>query len=232
MITIRRHDERGHGNHGWLDAHHTFSFGNYLDRNHMGFRSLRVMNEDRIAPGKGFGTHGHDNMEIITYVIDGAIQHRDSMGNGSVIPAGSFQRITAGTGITHSEFNPSDTNELHLYQIWIEPAERGLTPSYQEWYTPKELARNIFHPVARQRGEGDVITVHQDATLLLATLDKGVAVTQEIDSARHGWAQVISGRVTLNGHTLTEGDGAAISDESLLTFVADEASQIFLFDLA
>lgn len=232
MITVRKSNERGHANHGWLDTHHTFSFGQYLDPNHMGYRTLRVINDDVIAPGKGFGTHGHDNMEIVTYVVEGALEHKDSMGNGSTIPAGSFQRITAGAGITHSEFNPSPDDDTHLYQIWILPGEQGLDPSYEEWQPAADRATNEFHAVATPDGRNGSMTIHQDASIHLADINAGSKAVYDLTAGRSAWVQVVTGAVRIGDHELGSGDGAAVEDEERITIKAIENSQVMLFDLA
>lgn len=232
MIRIRKSNERGHANHGWLKTFHTFSFSTYQDPAHVRFRSLRVMNEDWVAPGQGFGTHPHENMEIVTYVLEGALEHRDSMGNGEILHPGEFQRMTAGTGITHSEFNPSATEPVHLYQIWIFPKEKGLTPSYEQKRFDVADRPNQFHVVASQDAADGSLTIHQDARILLAVLEANSLVEHSLRAGRHAWMQVLRGSVTANGHSLTAGDGAAYSEESHVTVVASEPSEVMLFDLA
>ncbi|QDV34621.1 pirin family protein [Tautonia plasticadhaerens] len=232
MMTIRGAGERGHFDHGWLDTYHTFSFARYVDRRHMGFRALRVINEDRVAPGRGFGTHPHGDMEIVTYVLSGALEHRDSLGTGSVIRPGELQRMTAGTGITHSEFNPSESEPVHLYQIWLLPEREGLEPSYEQKAFPEDERRNRLRLVASPDGTGGSLTIRQDARLYLATLDGGREVSHELAPGRHAWLQVLRGGVTLNGSALSAGDGAALGDESALAIRADEPSEVLLFDLA
>jgi redox-sensitive bicupin YhaK (pirin superfamily) len=232
MIRVRKAYERGHFDHGWLDTHHTFSFARYYDPRHMGFRALRVINEDRVAPGTGFGTHPHEDMEIVTYVLDGALAHRDSLGTGSTIRPGELQRMTAGTGITHSEFNPSETEPVHLYQIWLLPEREGLEPSYEQKAFPEEERHNRLQLVASPNGRDGSLTILQDARLYLASLDGGREVTHEVSPGRHAWLQVLRGGVGLNGLKLSAGDGAAVSDESSLAINADGPSEVLLFDLA
>lgn len=232
MIRVRKSADRGHFNHGWLDTYHTFSFSRYYDPSQMGFRSLRVINEDWVAQGQGFGTHPHDNMEIVTYVLEGALSHKDSLGTGSTIRPGELQRMTAGTGITHSEFNGSKTDPVHLYQIWLLPEREGLTPSYEQKAFPVEERHNRLKLVASPNGEGDSLTISQDARLFLANLDPGVSLDHDLPTHRHAWLQVLRGKIRLNGETLLVGDGAAVSEESRLTILADADSEILLFDLA
>lgn len=232
MITLRPSNQRGHANYGWLDTYHTFSFGSYRDPQHMGFRALRVMNEDVVQPGQGFGTHPHHDMEIVTYVLAGALEHRDSMGNGEVLRPGEFQRMSAGTGITHSEFNPSTSEPVHLYQIWLLPAERGIEPSYEQKRFDESERRNRLRLVASRDAAQGSLTIHQDASIYLATLDAGSAVTHRLSAGRHAWLQVLRGSVTLNDVQLSTSDGAAISDESQAAIAAIEPAEIMLFDLA
>lgn len=232
MIAVRKRAERGHFNHGWLDTHHTFSFARYYDPAHMGFRALRVINEDRIAPGRGFGTHPHENMEIVTYVLSGALAHRDSLGSGSTIRPGELQRMTAGTGIAHSEFNPSADEPVHLYQIWLLPERPGLEPSYEQREFPEDERRNRLRLVAAPDGRDGALAIRQDARLYLATLDAGCDVEHSLAPGRHAWLQVLRGRVGVNGHALVAGDGAAVSDEPALAVRAQGPSEVLLFDLA
>jgi redox-sensitive bicupin YhaK (pirin superfamily) len=231
MITIRRANDRGHADHGWLDTHHTFSFSSYRDPQHMGFRSLRVMNEDFVAPGEGFGTHPHENMEIVTYVLEGALEHKDSMGNGEVLRPGEFQRMSAGTGITHSEFNPSSDKPVHLYQIWLFPESKGIEPSYEQKRFAEDERRNRLRLVASRDAAEGSLRIHQDARILLSSLDEGKAVSHSLAEGRHAWLQVLRGSVSLNGQELYTSDGAAVSDESLLTIQADGPAEVMLFDL-
>ncbi len=232
MIRVRKARERGHFDHGWLDTFHTFSFSGYYDRRYMGFQSLRVMNEDRVQPGRGFGTHPHEDMEIVTYVLEGALAHRDSLGTGSTIRPGELQRITAGTGITHSEFNASENDPVHLYQIWLLPERDGLTPSYEQRAFPEQERRNQFRLVASPDGRDGSLTIHQDARLFLASLDAGREVSQVVSGGRHVWLQVLRGSVDLNGVALATGDGAALSDEPALAIRADVSAEVLLFDLS
>jgi hypothetical protein len=232
MIAIRRSDERGHLNHGWLDTYHTFSFADYYDPAQMGFRTLRVMNEDRVAPGMGFGMHGHRDMEIVTYVLSGALEHKDSLGHGEVLRPGELQRMTAGRGIRHSEFNPSADQPVHLYQIWLLPRETGLEPSYEQKAFPASERTNRLRLVASPAGDDGSLTIQQDARLYLATLDAGVSVTHELPAARHAWLQVLRGSVELNGTSLATSDGAAITSESKLVIKAIAPAEVLVFDLA
>jgi redox-sensitive bicupin YhaK (pirin superfamily) len=232
MIRIRRAGERGHFDHGWLDTYHTFSFDAYHDPRHMGFRALRVMNEDRVEPGRGFGTHPHRDMEIVTYVLEGALEHRDSMGNGEVLRPGEFQRMSAGTGITHSEFNPSRTEPVHLYQIWLLPDRREIEPSYEQNRFAEEERTNRLRLVASPAGEDGSLKIHQDARIFLANLDAGREVVHEVPQGRHAWLQVLRGSVELDGHEMQAGDGAAVSEEVALTVRALQDAEVMLFDLA
>lgn len=232
MITIRQGEDRGIGEHGWLHSRHTFSFASYHDASHMGFRALRVINEDVVEPGRGFGTHPHKDMEIISYVVDGALEHADSMGNGSVIRPGEVQRMTAGTGVTHSEFNHSRSDKVHFLQIWIEPERQGLTPGYEQKDFPAEDRRGRLRLVASHDGRDGSLTVHQDVSLHASLLAPGQSVTFEPGSGRHVWIQVVRGSVTINGQTLAAGDGASSSDGSELTVTGVEEAEILLFDLA
>jgi quercetin 2,3-dioxygenase len=230
MMTIRKSEERGHVNHGWLDSHFTFSFAEYHDRRHMGFRSLRVINDDRIAPGGGFGMHPHRDMEIISYVLDGALEHKDSMGNGSVIRPGDFQYMSAGAGVRHSEFNPSDREETHLLQIWIMPDRRGLQPRYGE----KALANaptGKLHLVASKTGRDGSIAIQQDTDLHLARLNPKDSVEHVLNSGRHAWVHVATGEVAINGRPLKAGDAAALSEETSIKLAAKQPAQVLLFDL-
>jgi redox-sensitive bicupin YhaK (pirin superfamily) len=230
MMTIRRSDERGHANHGWLDSHFTFSFAEYHDPRHMGFRSLRVINDDRIAPGGGFGMHPHRDMEIISYVLDGALEHKDSMGNGSVIRKGDFQYMAAGTGVTHSEFNPSKKDETHLLQIWIMPDRKGVKPRYAEKAMANAPAGKL-HLIASKTGHDGSIAVHQDAELHLAKLQRGDTVEHTLRPERQVWVHVAEGEVAVNGQPLKAGDSAALSEESQVRLAASGPAQVLLFDL-
>lgn len=232
MITLRRARERGHANHGWLDTNHTFSFADYYDPAHMGFRALRVINEDRVAAGAGFPTHPHRDMEIVTYVLDGALQHRDSMGNGSTIRPGDVQRMSAGTGVTHSEYNASKTEPVHFLQIWIVPGERGLPPGYeQQAFAPDEL-RGALRLVASPDGAAGSVTVHQDARLYATRLAAGESVSHALAPGRHAWVHVARGAATVNGAAVSAGDGAAVTDEPALVLTGTDDAELLVFDLA
>ncbi len=232
MIRRRASGDRGHANHGWLDTYHTFSFDTYHDPAHMGFRSLRVINEDRVQPGHGFGTHPHRDMEIVTYVLDGALAHQDSMGNGSTIRPHEVQRMSAGTGVTHSERNASKTEAVHLLQIWILPERRGLAPSYEEKTFPPEEKRGRLRLVASRDGRDGSVTIHQDVDLFASILGPGERVEHALRAGRHAWVQVARGAVALNGVALAAGDGAAVSDEARLSISAAEPAEFLVFDLA
>lgn len=232
MINIRKSQERGHANHGWLDTYHTFSFANYYDPNAMGFRTLRVINQDQVSPGAGFGTHGHRDMEIITYVLDGALEHKDNMGNGSVIYPGDVQRMSAGTGIRHSEFNHSKTDSVHLLQIWILPDKNGHNPSYEQHNFGIAKHPGQFHLIASGDGREKSLTIHQDVNLYAAILTKGDRITHSLAFQRYGWLQVARGTVTVNGLALESGDGAALSAETDVVIAATTEAEILFFDLA
>jgi quercetin 2,3-dioxygenase len=231
MITLRKASDRGHANHGWLDTWHTFSFGDYYDPAQMGFRALRVMNEDFVAPGQGFGMHGHRDMEIITYVLDGELAHRDSLGTVAVLKAGQFQRMTAGSGIRHSEFNPSEAETVHLYQIWLVPEQPGLTPSYEDQEFPSAGMQNHFQLIASWDGREGVMKINQDASLYRASLAADVELTYSLEAGRHAWLQVVRGHLQLSDQVLTAGDGAAMSNEPALTLRAQSPAEVLLFDL-
>jgi redox-sensitive bicupin YhaK (pirin superfamily) len=231
MITLRRAEDRGHFDHGWLNTYHTFSFADYRDPKHMGFHGLRVINEDRVQPGEGFGTHPHRDMEIITYVLEGALEHRDSMGNGSVIRPGEVQRMSAGTGITHSEFNASKTELVHFLQIWFLPAERGIEPGYeQKAIDPKEQVGRV-RLVASPDGRDGSVTIHADARLYAGRFDQGTSAEIALPEARNAWVHVARGRARINGHELEAGDGAALSDEPIVRVEGIAASEVLVFDL-
>ncbi|HEX8719812.1 MAG TPA: pirin family protein [Pyrinomonadaceae bacterium] len=232
MISIRPADERGGGNHGWLDTKHTFSFSDYYDPRHMGFRALRVINEDRVAPGRGFGTHGHRDMEILSYVISGGLGHRDSMGKSEVIRPHEWQRMSAGTGVMHSEMNASKTEPVHFYQIWIMPEAEGIRPGYeQKLFAPEEKSGRLRLVASREGSDGS-LKIHQDAAVYNAILKSGEAVEHRLAEGRHAWLQVVKGTVEVNGTRLGEGDGAAVSDEGALTILAGDDCEVILFDLA
>lgn len=231
MITVRGANERGRTAIDWLDSRHTFSFGDYYDPSQMGFGPLRVINDDRVLPGAGFPMHFHRDMEIITYVLVGALQHRDSLGTGSVIQPGDVQRMTAGTGIRHSEFNPSDMEKAHLLQIWILPNKKGLPPSYEQRSFPDEGKRGKLKVIAAADGREGAITLHQDVNLFVAILDSGEQVTHRLSPGRNVWLQVAQGKVTLNGHPLAAGDGAAVTNEQTVSVKGEERAHVLLFDL-
>jgi redox-sensitive bicupin YhaK (pirin superfamily) len=232
VIRLRRAQERGHFDHGWLDTRHTFSFGDYHDPAQMGFRSLRVLNEDRVRPGAGFPTHSHRDMEIVTWVLDGALEHRDSLGNGSVIRPGEAQRLSAGTGITHSEFNSSTSEPLHFLQIWIVPIARGLPPGYEQKSFSEAERRGRLRLAASADGREGSVTIRQDADLFATLLAPGETVTHAFRSGRHAWVHVARGEVGLGEHALESGDGAALSGEPGLEISARGDSEVLLFDLA
>jgi redox-sensitive bicupin YhaK (pirin superfamily) len=232
MISVRPGHERGHANHGWLDTYHTFSFADYHDPRYMGFRHLRVINEDRVQPGAGFGTHSHRDMEILTCVLEGALEHRDSMGNSSVIRPGELQRMSAGTGVSHSEYNHSQVDPVHLLQIWILPERKGLTPGYEQRVFPREERQGRLRLVAARDGRDGALTVHQDVNLFAGILEPGQTVLHRLRQGRHAWVQMARGGVRLNGIPLEAGDGAAVSDEEALSLGAEQPSELLLFDLA
>jgi quercetin 2,3-dioxygenase len=231
MIAIRKSADRGHLNHGWLDTYHTFSFGDYYDAQQMGFRVLRVINEDRVAPGEGFGMHGHRDMEIVTYVLSGALEHKDSLGHGEALRPGELQHMSAGTGIRHSEFNPSVTESVHLYQIWLLPREPGLTPSYSQKAFPAEGRAGRWQLVASPYGADGSLMIQQDARIMLAELTPEQKLAIELLPGRYGWLQVLRGAVELDGTSLATGDAAAISQESNLPLRATAPAEVMLFDL-
>ena len=232
MIRRRPSEERGRGSHGWLDSRHTFSFADYHDPAHMGFRALRVINEDRVQAGKGFGTHPHRDMEIISYVLEGELGHKDSMGTGSVIRPGDVQRMSAGTGVLHSEMNPSPTNPVHFFQIWLMPERRGIPAGYEQKHFPAEEKRGRLRLVASRDGRDGSITVNQDADLYAGLFTPGEGARLELRPGRHAWIQVARGEVTVNGETLREGDGAAVSEEAALDLKATADAEVLVFDLA
>jgi quercetin 2,3-dioxygenase len=232
MLTLRKSTDRGHAQHGWLDSWHTFSFASYHDPQHMGFGDLRVINDDTVQPGQGFGTHGHRDMEIITYVLDGALAHKDSMGNGSVIRPGNVQRMSAGRGVRHSEFNASETEPVHFLQIWIEPNVSGIDPGYEEKHFGEAEKRGQLRLIASPEGRDGAVKLHQDARLFAAVLDGDDAVTHTLGQGRKAYVHVTRRTVMVNGHTLGSGDGARISDESGVAFSNARDAEILLFDLA
>jgi redox-sensitive bicupin YhaK (pirin superfamily) len=231
MIVKRPAAERGHFDHGWLDTSHTFSFSDYHDPAHMGFRALRVINEDRVAAGQGFGAHSHRDMEIITYVLDGALAHADSIGNRSTIVPGDVQRMSAGTGITHSEFNARPDEPVHFLQIWLLPDRRGLAPGYEQKAVPESEERGVLRLVAARDGRDGTVTIHQDVDLYASRLEPGERVKHALADGRHAWLQMVRGRIELNGTPLAAGDGAAVSGESALEMVAQDSAHFLLFDL-
>jgi quercetin 2,3-dioxygenase len=231
MLTIRKSEERGHANRGWLDSYHTFSFANYYDRNFMGFGNLRVINEDRVQPKMGFPTHSHQDMEIVTYVIEGALEHKDSMGNSSVIRPGEVQRMTAGTGVSHSEYNHSDRELVHLLQIWILPEKKGLPASYeQKMYAPAEK-RGQLRLVGSRDGRDGSVTIHQDVNLYASLLAAGDKIESEIKRDRLIWLQLIKGQMTVNNQAISAGDAVAMVDESTIILSAESDVEFLLFDL-
>ncbi len=232
MITIRRSSERGHFNHGWLNTYHTFSFDQYHDPRYMGFRSLRVINEDFVAQGRGFPTHGHRDMEIITYILEGALKHEDSMGNGSVIRPGDVQRMTAGTGVRHSEANASPDEPVHLLQIWILPETIGLDPGYEEKAFSKDERLGQLRLIASNDGRNGSVTVHQDVNLFAAIVEADQEISHTMAPTRYAWLQVARGSVRVNGETADQGDGVVVMGESDLKLVGNTAAEVLLFDLA
>ncbi|WP_013324556.1 pirin family protein [Gloeothece verrucosa] len=232
MITIRSSEKRGYADYRWLKSYHTFSFANYYDPDYMGFRSLRVINEDRVIGGAGFDTHGHRDMEILTYVLEGELEHKDSMGNGSIIRPGEVQRMSAGTGILHSEYNHSKSTPVHFFQIWIIPREKGLPPSYEQKKIDLDKTPGELQLIAAPDSSKGVITIHQDVQLYAAKLLKNQDLTYRVPLERHLWLQVAKGEIDLNGMILHTGDGAAISEETKLTIKAQTEAEILVFDLA
>jgi len=231
MTTIRKSNERGHADHGWLNSYHTFSFADYFDRSHMGFRSLRVINEDRVSPGAGFGTHGHDNMEIISYVLSGALAHKDSMGHVETLRAGEFQRISAGTGIAHSEYNGSPEEPVHFLQIWIKPEQHGLKPSYEQVKISEEEKLGKLVLVAAP--EGGAMEIHQDARVLLGQVEAGKQLEYGLEKKRGAWVHLIRGEATVNGKKLSTGDAAGVTDEAQIAIQGEAGnSEVLVFDLA
>ena len=231
MLQLRKSSDRGHADHGWLNTYHTFSFADYQDPAHMGFRVLRVINEDRVAPGMGFGTHGHRDMEIVTYVLEGALEHKDSLGNGSVLRPGEFQRMSAGTGVRHSEFNPSRTEGVHFYQIWLLPRDLGIKPSYeQKRFAPEEMQGRL-RLVASPDGADGSLTINQDARIYLSTLAPGQSLSHDLPLERHAWLQILRGKATAGDIALDTSDGLAVSDQPHLAIAATASAEIILFDL-
>lgn len=231
MMNVRRSHERGHANYGWLDTRHTFSFGDYYDPGHMGFRSLRVINDDRVVGGQGFGTHPHRDMEIISYVVDGALEHRDSMGNGSVIQPGEVQRMRAGTGVTHSEYNHSATDPVRFLQIWVLPEERGLTPGYEQKLFGDERRGRLRLVASRDGSEGSV-QIQQDLAMFASVLKNGERVEHDLAEGRHAWLQIVRGSVRVDSLELGEGDGASFSEVPAIVMESLGDSELILFDIA
>jgi len=231
MISIRRAEERGLANLGWLNSRHTFSFGRYFDSKYMGFGPLRVINEDRVQPDQGFGTHGHEDMEIISYVLDGALEHKDSIGNGSVIRPGDVQRMSAGTGVRHSEYNASHTEIVHFLQIWILPETGGLTPSYEQTHFSQEEKRGRLRLVGSQDGRDGSVKIHQDVDLYATLLAEGETVTHFLAAGRKGWVQVAQGSATLNGNELYPGDGVAVEGPVELRLTGTSDTELLVFDM-
>ena len=231
MMELRRSKDRGHANHGWLDSFHSFSFADYHDPAHMGFGPLRVINEDRVQPGMGFGTHGHRDMEIISYVLDGALEHKDSMGNGSVIRPGDVQRMSAGTGVRHSEFNPSDREGVHFLQIWIEPAQRGIDPGYEEKRFDAASKRGRLRLVASPDGREGSVTIHQDARVFAALLDGAETAAHALAPGRRGYVHVARGEVTANGHPHMAGDALKLKGEPEIRLEKGRNAEVIVFDL-
>lgn len=230
MITIRKSKERGHANHGWLDSHHTFSFASYYDPKHTGFRDLLVINEDRVAPGAGFGRHGHRDMEIVSYVLDGALEHKDSLGTGSVLRPGDVQRMSAGTGVLHSEFNGSDKEPVHFLQIWILPRKSGIQPSYEEKRFGAEAKSNCLKLIVSPDGRDGSLSINQDALVYASNLDEGKSLSVELTRG-YGWIQIARGSIELEGKTLEAGDGASISQQKSLAINARAPAEFLVFDL-
>ncbi|HEU4654554.1 MAG TPA: pirin family protein [Steroidobacteraceae bacterium] len=232
MINVRSAKERGHSNLGWLDSWHTFSFSDYYDPAHMGFRALRVINDDTVAPSGGFGTHGHRDMEIVTYVLEGALEHKDSLGTGSVIRPGDVQKMSAGTGIRHSEFNHSSTEPVHFLQIWIVPERAGITPKYEQLHFPREAKLGKLLLVAANEQRDDIIRIHQDAKMYVTVLDSAEQrVVHELAPGRHAWIHVARGSIQLNGQTLSAGDGAAVTNETRLELAGSPSGEAIVFEL-
>ncbi|HKU43526.1 MAG TPA: pirin family protein [Polyangiales bacterium] len=232
MLTLRPASERGAAQHGWLDSRHSFSFADYYDPKHMGFRSLRVINEDRVAPGQGFGAHPHRDMEIISYVLEGALQHRDSLGTGSVIRPGDVQRMSAGRGVTHSEFNASQSEPVHFLQIWLVPSERGIAPSYEQKTFADADKRGKLRVVAAPDAREGALELHTDAVVYAGLFGAGERAELELAAERHAWVQVARGKLRVNGRELAAGDGAALTNEHVLSIEGVDSSEVLVFDLA
>ncbi len=231
MLTVRKADDRGHANHGWLDSYHTFSFGNYYDSRHMGVSNLRVINDDTVSPGGGFATHGHTDMEIVSYVLDGALEHKDSMGNGSVMRPGDVQRMSAGTGVRHSEYNHSSEEEVHFLQIWLEPNKTGVEPSYDQQHFPLADRRGKLVLFISPDGRDGSIATHQDANMYGTILEAGDTLTHQLAQGRRAYVHVARGEAMVNGQPLTAGDGLSLTDEQQVNLEGVESAEILLFDL-
>ena len=232
MMTIRPAGQRGHAAHGWLDSHHTFSFADYYDPKHMGFRALRVINDDRVTAGQGFGRHPHRDMEIISYVLEGSLAHEDSMGTGSVIVPGDVQRMSAGTGVTHSEFNASKTDPVHFLQIWLQPSQSGIAPGYEQKTFTKQDKQGKLRVVAAPDGRDDSVTVHADGVLYAGCFDAGETAELTLAAGRHAWIHVAKGSVRVNGKDLNDGDGASLADETTIRVEGTTGGEVLVFDLA
>jgi len=233
MVKVRRSEERGHANHGWLDTYHTFSFADYYDPKFMGFRSLRVINEDRVAPGAGFGRHGHRDMEILTYVLEGSLAHKDSMGHEQILGPNEIQRMSAGTGVMHSEYNGSKSDPVHFFQIWIEPATNGTQPSYEQIRFDSKEKENKWKRLAGPAGGNGAARINQDAHVFVAELPNGATIPYGLGENRAAWVHAVRGEITVNGASLKAGDAAAVTGEDLVLTGGDpESSEILLFDLA
>jgi len=232
MLTIRKSEDRGHADHGWLDSHHTFSFANYYDPAHMGFRSLRVINDDRVAAGRGFGAHAHRDMEILTYVLNGKLAHKDNMGHTEVLGPNEIQKMSAGTGVIHSEFNASEAEPVHFLQIWIEPAVTGVKPSYEQFKFDAAEKQGRFRLLASPNGAEGVASLHQDAKVSVAALAAGDTLSYPLAVGRAAWVHVVEGAVTVNGNSLFGGDAVAVENESKLEFAASGPGEVLVFDLA
>ena len=232
MLKLRKANERGHADHGWLDSHHTFSFADYYDPANLGFRALRVINDDTVAPDRGFGSHPHRDMEIVSYVLEGALAHKDSMGTGSTIVPGDVQRMSAGTGVVHSEFNASKTEPVHFLQIWLVPTERGSKPGYEQKHFSEADKAGKLRVVASPDGRDGSVTVHTDATLYAGIFDKGQRGQQPLAAGRHAWVHLARGKALVNGQELATGDGLALSDERAVTIEGIDRAELLVFDLA
>lgn len=231
-LTLRRAEERGKANFGWLDSKHSFSFGHYYDPDHMGFGPLRVINEDRVAPGRGFPTHPHSDMEILSYVLEGALEHKDSLGTGSVIRPGDLQRMSAGTGVRHSEFNASKTEPVHFLQIWIVPERKGITPSYEQKSFSVDEKRNRLRLIGSSDGRDGSVTIHQDVDLYATVLEPGAGVSHQLPEGRRAWVQVARGDVNVDGEMLRAGDGVKVVSAREISFTSESGAEVLLFDMA